>query len=339
VARRGVAAIVALVVLVSPSESSATTTTRAVAGSQGSIACLTPTRCVAVGYTSKVVGDVVSLTRGVPGRTSVVAGSQSVSGVSCPSSRGCVALVRTISSARAELLSINAHGIATRARSFALPGGVALFRIACVSLRRCVLVGDDIADVPPPIVVASFDGTSLHLHLVRVPAKTVETVMQAVTCAGGTCDEVGYLDTGSSAIGVSLEISGETAFALHAAGSDLLDGVACTATLCYAVGTTGTGGVVDALTRGAVVSRSPIQGVELSAIACGATDCTAVGRLAAQPPSTDLTWGALVPIPSGAPGAPVVVEASAALTGVAGDGTAIVAVGSAQGAGSVVAVE
>src|SRR5271154_5550920 len=144
------AAILLAVSLAAPAGASpAVVTTHALSGTQTAIACLTPSRCVAVGYTNKVVGDVVALTNGVPGRTSRIAGSQSISGVSCPSSKGCWALVRTSNVSHAELVSINPAGVvAGRPKSFVLPSGAALFRISCESLKRCELVGDNIAVTP-----------------------------------------------------------------------------------------------------------------------------------------------------------------------------------------------
>lgn len=340
--RTGVATLLVVAALALPAAAGASPlTTHPVAGTQDVAACLTPSRCVVGGYTTKVVGDVVPLANGVPGRTSVVRGSQSISGISCPSSKGCLALVRTSNDVRTELVSINPAGTVTgKPLTFALPSGAALFRISCETLTRCVLVGDNIAATPPAIEVASFNGKRLTFHEVVMPKKTVEVIMQAVSCAGPTCDAVGYVDKGTSTLGVSLEISGASTFQLHTIATDSLDAVSCVGVgRCYAAGTTGAGGVILTLESGSVTLSSTIPGVNLSSIACIEVSCTAAGEEEAQSPSTDLTWGALVPATSGVAGTPVAVEAAVALTGAASDGRTVVVVGGAQGPGSVVGIQ
>jgi hypothetical protein len=334
-------ALAAAASLALPAPAGATTPgTHAVSGTQSVAACLTPSRCVIAGYTSKVVGDVVAVTNGVPGRTSVVHGSQSISGVSCPTSKGCWALVRTSNDTRVELVSINPAGVVTgKPRSFPLPNGAALFRISCVTLTRCVLVGNNIAVTPPTIEVATFNGRSLTYHQVAVGKKALEVIMQAVSCDGASCDAVGYLDEGASSVGVSLEIRAPNSLVLHTIAKVGLDAVSCISPQrCYAAGTSGTGGVVLMLASGVVALNSPVPGVNLSSIACVGSACTAAGEEQAQSPSTDVTWGAVVPTSEGVPGTTGAIEAAVALTGAATAGGAVVVVGGAQGPGSIVGI-
>ena len=328
-------ALVAVMVPTFAAPSGASTiATHVVSGYQGVVACLSPARCVVAGYDAKGVGDVVALTNGVPGKVSILRGTQGVFSVSCPTSAGCVVLGRTSNDVGAEMATLNAAGALTREVRVSTPAGVNLNEIACTSLTSCVVTGTDVFVSPSQPEYGSWNGTTFTLHRATISLHRSITSMEGLSCAAGTCVAVGYLLNSSADTAFSLVITGRGAHAaVHTDGTAALYGVSCTsAARCYAAGFDTAGGLVVSLTSGRVTASSPVAG-DLFGIGCVATSCTAAGK--------DLVSstfeGEIVAVANGTPATPVMVPASSGFDDLTRTGGTFVAVGLGQGTNSVVA--
>ena len=302
-----------------------------VGGIPTDIACMTATACVAAGYNSHSVGDVIALRHGAPTHVSVIAGTQAVYSVSCPSSAGCIGLVRTGNDIGTELAVINAAGVVTRVLRYSTPAGTNLGHLSCVALTRCVLAGGNLFSTPPSIEVAWWNGASLSFHRVGVPGKPTSTIVTDVACIATTCDVVGYLSRLSSYTGISLQVTGTTGFHLHTVGHDLLYADACaSAVRCYAVGYTATSGVLVTLVNGSATTTKTSL-TDLSDISCAGSLCSTVAQTPAVPASPGKYWGVVYTVVNGSFAATTDVPQATSLGQVAQVGASWAAVGSAPG--------
>jgi hypothetical protein len=324
---------------VEASASPTTYTTHPIAGFQSHVACLTPTRCVVGGYNIHGQADVVVVNGGVPGHVSLIPASQDVYGISCPNAAGCVALVRDKTDVGTELVTINAAGVTGHPVTYPDPNGAAIFAIACTSLRSCTLAGNNLTSTPNSIELATWNGARLTFHRIPGVAKSTFTVIEGVACVATTCDVVGYSNTHSLNVGISLIDHGGTAFKLHTVANDSLYGVSCISPArCYADGFNQAGGIFVVLTNGALTSSTPTVGVSYYGITCSGASCVAAGQESAVQPSTAFTWGAVVNFTNGTASTPIPVETSSKLYSVASKGPTVAVLGQAQKLGDVVGI-
>ena len=224
--RAGVLTLVALLLLALASSAAraASLTNAKLAGFQGDVSCLSSKLCVAVGYDTHGVGDVVAVRGGVAGHVSSVAKTQSFYSVSCPSASGCLALGVASTGAGVVLATVNRSGAVSAVRRPSVPAGVSLGRIACVSLTSCVLAGNDVFLSPDPVVIGAWNGRTLTLRHVAPPAGSTDTVVERVGCFAVACDVVGYANKGATNVGFVVTTSRGRPTGLHVAPGDSLCG-------------------------------------------------------------------------------------------------------------------
>jgi hypothetical protein len=323
--------VITLVTLVPSVAIAGTPTNHTISGYNFFGSCMNSKYCVAGGYNSKGVGDVVAIHNGSQSHVSTLPGSQRLDAVSCPTSSACVG-VASFGGSDIGIISINATGVVTGTKKITLTAGYDLTRIACVSATQCELSGVDVFASPEQIVVATWNGKTLVSHKVAVPSKGTDPDIEAVSCWTTTCVVVGsaYVHT-STVLGVSLSIVNGTSIKSHTVVNHSLYGVSCISTSrCYAAGYDEHGGVIDTLTNGSLTSSTATPGSDLMSIACVSTTCTAVGEELATGITNDTYWGTIYPFTSGHLGTVDVDDPVDGFTSVAASGGSFAAFGPTQ---------
>jgi hypothetical protein len=253
-------------------------TNKLVTGEEHAVSCLTTHLCVLTGYNSFGTGDVIAVKNGVPGRTSTVRHSSGLGDTSCPSASGCVAIADN-SSGNPEFVNINSSGVATSEKVVKATPGDAITLISCTRLTSCEVAGEDIFTDPISLIAGTWNGKKLSLKSVAGPKNSSSTAFYGLSCAGGTCDAVGYSLTATATTGFSLTAKGDKLGKLHTASGDALQGVSCVSkSRCYADGDLAfKAGLVVTISNGAIGSRRTAK-ADLSGIACSGTACTASGE-------------------------------------------------------------
>ena len=291
-----------------------------------------PGLCVLVGYNNSAVGDVVLVHHGVPGPGSAIKGSKALYSVSCTEGAGCVAVGSPADDVGTLVVTLDAAGAITSSRVITVPSGVTLSRIACVSVKDCVLGGNDIFVSPPALEVGHWNGTALVLHQVKGPTGTSIPSIQGVSCSGTACLLVGYADKGATSEGIAITTAGGQPTGLHTVPGDSIYGVSCaTETLCYGAGFARSGGIVLTIHNGVAGAVAHAPG-DLLSIACHSSSCTAVGSV--FPPASAHSKAAFYGLVANVSSGKIVSTQSVALSGgfdsVARAGSAFAAVGSTQ---------
>jgi hypothetical protein len=335
-----VVATVALAAAGSLSPASAATTNHNVSGLEVSIGCLTRHLCVAVGNTANGHGTVLTLKNGASKRFLKVKGTDQdgLISISCPSSKGCVALGSS-SSGGTIFAKIGKSGQLSSTTSVAADKKVLLGwnRIACTSLTSCVVVGEVFGAKPSEFTVATWNGKHLGaVHTAKLKGSVFLSVL-GLSCHGSSCLAVGSANplSGIGSISAALPIhKGKPGKAFKVPAANGLTAVACpSSTTCYAAGNFADPAGVVVTIKGSRVTSHKTVAVAPEGIACAGNSCTLVGEKV-NPNSTSHGGflGVYAPVTSGTPGAVTTVRQSggfqaaarlghfAALVGVAGTG-------------------
>jgi hypothetical protein len=311
-----------------------------VPGAQGGVACLSAKVCVGYGFTEKSVGDVVELHNGVSGHISVIGGTQGVSDVSCPTSKGCVAIDRTGNDVGTELSMINRAGKVTR--SVHITTKLSLGFIACRSLTSCEVAGLDGLVAPATIQIGSWNGHKLSgFHTMKPIHGANSTSLSGFWCGSTSCVLAGNEQGDKLAeTGVVITARDGHQGVLHRVKGKEIDGISCaTPSRCYAVGANvaspSESTVVLTLVGGSVTHTATLAGTaHLDTIACHGVVCTAGGvdNAPSGSPSGVFYNGVIEAVKSGVPGTPALVAASSDYSGMAQvTGGRFIAIGAGQG--------
>jgi hypothetical protein len=288
-------------------------------GIQTRIGCLTARICVLVGTGTAGTGDVIDVHGGRPGAITSIAGTRGMYDISCPDTSGCVALARVSDDQGTMLVPINAAGVPQRPISLALPIGVTLSRLSCISARTCELVGVDAFLEPNVLELGSWNGRALSLHAVVLPpaARGITTV-GGVSCFGIVCTAVGYSQVPDGwHDGVVLRTVRGRPSPMRVLSGDSLNGVGClSAALCYAGGFTIHRGVLVALDAGRPGATTGAD-ADLMAVSCHAGGCFAVGAQAAPAGSLLPFEGVVLKLVSGSVDGASVISGSTGFSAVA----------------------
>jgi hypothetical protein len=310
-------------------------TSHVIAGLQGSVGCLSTSRCVVGGYNAHGIGDVVAVNDGVPGHISVVAGTVGIDSISCPNRSGCVAVAHTSNGEDAEFVSINSNGAVSGTKKVVTSTGDVVDQVSCVSLTNCETSGLDVLSTPAAYEIGTWNGTNLVVHRVAAPPSSKDTLVDAISCFASTCDVVGYIENGIVITGISIRVTGGDHFAVHTTAHDLLDAVSCTSTTaCYADGTNTSGGVVVKLVNGLLTASVATVTSDFSGIGCVGSSCVVVGKENAVAPSHNAYWGTIYVYSAGTLSSPQVVELSSGYESAARVAGTYAAIGLAQSANS-----
>jgi hypothetical protein len=272
------------------------------------VSCVSAVRCVAVGSSyDKGSGKEFALAETWNGRAWTPAqlpapggADASLSGVSCTSGAGCVAVGSYASGGPAAPLAEIWDGRRwTQTRPPASGGGLAisgLDAVSCASPARCVAVG--VAVGPPVAVIESWNGKAWSMRKGPPLPGDIGAVQTGVSCrSAGSCVAVGFGMFATATVSLSDiwngKSWGDVSVPLPGGGmsGSHLYGVSCAAVnRCVAVGTiesyTKGGRTAAAVTwngKGWAVTSVPAPGKGKDSlfqdVAClSATDCVAVGQ-------------------------------------------------------------
>ena len=316
-----------------PTAWATTPTSHIVPGHQAGVSCLSRSLCVLVGYNSQSTGDVVVLRDGVPVRQAAVPGSKALYSVSCSEGAGCVAAGENTNDTQLMLVTLNSSGAIVSTKSLTLQTGVTLTRISCVTTSSCALSGDDIFVSPAGLDIGHWDGHAVTVSQVPAPTGTSAPSLQAVSCSGTNCVAVGSAFKGVNVDGLVLRSVGWAKPQLYVVPNYSLYGVSCVSgSLCYAAGSTRTGGIVIPVTNGKA-GTAATAGADLMGIACRASTCVSAGEKLAPPGAArnDNYYGALVTTVAGKITSTQLVAASGGYANIAQYGGSFVALGASQG--------
>ncbi len=254
-----------------------------ISGISGAISCMTASRCVAVGYGASGAhnhGDVVALTGGKQGHISVVAASQQLYSVSCPSSAGCWAIGPQNGGANLVLVRIGPTGRVTKALKVTEPIGASIGRISCASMSSCGVLGNNIFVSPAAIEIGIWNGSKLIVHKVAGAAGSSQTIDEGISCWKATCLAVGYYDLKfPKTAGFLLTMSRGKPGKQHLVGNDFFYGASCvSASRCYTAGFAGhAAGIVVTVTHG-VATHTQKEAADMFGIECVGSSCRASGE-------------------------------------------------------------
>lgn len=318
-----------------------------------SVACVSPTRCQAVGgfqdrsgvfeaLAEQSNGDAwrIEAASNPPGAQGAV-----LSGVACSTSTACTAIGGYADSSGAFVtLAEGWNGHVWQVQSTPNPSWAqenVLFGVACPSSSRCTAVGQANGAGTPEAMAESWNGAAWSLQPIPSPVGSAETQLNGVSCTSSvSCIAVGYTGPTMGVTSTVAERWDGTTWHLQpiptTAGA-ILNAVSCAShSACIAVGTAvdSSGNSVGTMTErwdGTSWSIQPTPtsgspGSFLNAISCTSPSaCTAVGNNSAGQVMAErwdgTSWsGQPVPAP---PGAPI-----SFLTGIScASGTACTAVG------------
>jgi hypothetical protein len=316
-----------------PTASASTAASHTVPGHQAGVSCLSKSLCVLVGYNSQSMGDVVVLRDGVTVSQAVVPGSKAFYSVSCSEGAGCVAAGQNTNDTQLMLVTLNSSGAIVSTKSLTLKTGVTLTRISCVTTSSCALSGDDIFVSPAGLDIGHFDGHAVTVSQVPAPTGTSAPSLQAVSCSGTTCAAVGSAFKGADVDGLVLRSVGWAKPQLYVVPNYSLYGISCVSgSVCYAAGSTRTGGIVIPVTKGRAGTAATVR-PDLMGIACRASTCVSAGENLAPPgaPRNDNYYGALVTTVSGKVTSTQLVATSGGYSNIAQYGGSFVALGAPRG--------
>ncbi len=320
---------------------SAALTNHPISGNENAIACMTASRCVAVGSGARGSnghGDVVALTGGRPGHISAVAASQTLESVSCPSSAGCWAIGLQNGGANLVLVRIGAAGRVAAVLKVSEPSGVSISSISCASMTSCGVLGNNIFVIPNAIEIGTWNGKKLTVHKVAGKRGSTGTVVGGISCWKASCLAVGYYSlTSPNPAGFLLPMSHGKPGKQHLVRNDFFYGVSCvSASRCYTAGSAGqAAGIVVTVNRG-LAGHVQTETADFSGIECAGVTCRASGAAAGG-------HGVIVRLSSGKNAGPPVADTSVdGFNGpytIAKRGGGFAAIGpAARGGGSEVAV-
>jgi hypothetical protein len=282
------------------------------------VSCLSSSRCVVVGYNDKGVGYVVPVVNGSPGKPKTVGKTSFVYSVSCPNSKGCVAVADPTNGADTAVVPISSKGVPGKTAHPSTKAGDSLSHIACTTRTSCTLVGTNIFTSPTSIVLSTWNGKKLTRHTVKSVKGSSSTVVEGVTCVKTTCYVVGYAQDGAKTTGFVVRTSHGKPGKLQKVAGDSLYDIGCKdGTHCWAVGFDQAGGVIVSLAGGKVSGRKHVH-APLAGIACRGSACTAVGEQLPVAPQKSKTGfiGVYLSLANGAVKKTTVDEASGGYTGV-----------------------
>ena len=274
-------------------------TNHPVSGTSSAISCMTASRCVAVGYGARGAhghGDVVALTGGKQGRISVVAASVHLDSVSCPSSAGCWAVGLQNGGANLVFARIGAAGRVAGVAKVAVPFGVQISTISCVSMTSCGVLGDNNLMSPAPIEIGTWSGKRLTLHKVAGAHGSTATNSEGIACKQAACLAVGYYLKSPKISGFLLTMNHGKPGKQHLVSNDYLYGVSCVSPAkCYAAGVVAqAAGVVVTVTHG-LATHAQMETADVSGIECAGATCRASG----EEPGGSSYYGVIVTLSNG----------------------------------------
>ena len=162
------------------------------------VSCSSPTKCFAVGQSSK--GK--SLTERWDGKAWAIlaapaaSGADDLTGVSCVSATACVAVGASTSHGVRHALVLHWNGESWSRQSVANGAGSALRAVSCTGPTRCVAVGSiATAAGSTPLVATTNDGTSWQVGSGAANAAIRTATLAGVTCVDSICVAVGMVDT------------------------------------------------------------------------------------------------------------------------------------------------
>ena len=162
------------------------------------VSCSSPTKCFAVGQSSK--GK--SLTERWDGKAWAIlaapaaSGADDLTGVSCVSATVCVAVGASTSHGVRHALVLHWNGESWSRQSVANGAGSALRAVSCTGPTRCVAVGSiATAAGSAPLVATTNDGTSWQVGSGAANAAIRTATLAGVTCVDSICVAVGMVDT------------------------------------------------------------------------------------------------------------------------------------------------
>jgi hypothetical protein len=222
-----------------------------------------------------------------------------LSGVSCASVTGCMAVGNYQTATGQEALAESWNGTSWAIQPVPIPAGAtgsSLRGVSCIAPDLCTAVGDYGTASGGFPFAEKWNGTSWAIQHMPSPAGATSSVLFGVSCAGNACTAVGLYNNGSADLTLAEAWNG-TKWAIQPAPSpsgstrSQLSGVSCTsANACVAAGTTLTSSGYRMLaetwngTKWAIHNPSQVGGASASylyGVSCTTTDaCTAVGEYA-----------------------------------------------------------
>jgi len=328
----GTACILAtsVIALAGTGSAEAAVVTHKVPGIESAIACLGSKFCAAVGETGSGEGTVDALTNGASSHYAKIRGTREFYSVSCPDSKGCWALGSSGNDVNAYLEKLGSTGHPVKGYSKAVPSGVDLTSISCVSMTSCEVAGTDVFKTPAAIEYGSWNGRSLKLKQVKGVKGTSGFDIGGLSCWHSDCVAVasGFGPSAGKVESVTMTIRNGKAGSLHRVSGVTLNDVACvTSSRCYTdgYGTAGVAGVAYTLTKGVASDRQTTSG-DLFGIECSGSDCTAAGLTDGT--GSQIYQGFVVIMTRGAlSSSPVLIPAIGGLNDVARSGGHYAAVG------------
>jgi hypothetical protein len=266
-----------------------------ISGTETSISCLTPARCVAVGAGSRGT-QVVSLDNGRPTKVTVLRYRAPLTSVSCPNKTGCWAIgplpgPRRGAIAGVLLVKIGPAGQVTKVIHIAAPAGDDLFQIGCRTMTACQILGENQNGQTNLLIFFSpWNGSRWRLDSQGGGGFYYGTSVAGFSCWRTTCVVIGWERFDSSQgqrfawtfnDGVSGPINFTGPSSQNQIANFTFNAVSCvSASTCYVVGYNGynhVGGMVLAISGGVPSATHEPVPFTANAIACIRVTCWAVG--------------------------------------------------------------
>ena len=322
-----ISAIAAILVYWGPPASAVPSNPVAVMGAQElfGVSC-TGANCIAVGTApyggvANGIGVVVSIDNGVPGPVQQVAGTSSLSAISCPTSSACVAIGSGLSNgtsgtSHGVVVPIN-NGAPGVSQAILSTGG--LNGIACYSASSCIAVGYSSNGSAATLTLSDAVPGSIHLDQSAI-------ILSGISCVDAThCYAVG--EGAGNEEGLLVPVGSDGSFGVNEVSADTYDlkSISCSnATNCIAAAQDGNpyaGDIVPFVNGALQAAIKPAGLPTLSGIACPNTSCVAVGGQPATAIEVDNTH----------PAAPQILPGENALSGL--DAVSCGAGGTCEGVG------
>jgi hypothetical protein len=303
-------------------------------GAPFELSCPTASRCIAVGSAVTGTGSITPIVNGRPGHRHFVSASpDGITAISCPSNAGCWA-VGVGRAGHVQMIKLSSSGKVLAIEHETLPVSAWLLSLSCVSMTDCGVAGQRERGGPAAMVIGSWNGSKLTLHVIPSRPRWVYSPSQ-ISCFRSYCMVVGdAFFHGSVTRAFVVTTSHGKLGRLDRSGTlDSVDGVDCVSTsTCYADGDlSGATGFIATLTSGVVSDLVSTGAHVMSGIACRASFCVATATN--EPPLSGPVTGVLYPVSSGKISGPKSVLRSVSgyyPQAVATCGTGFMAVGAAQ---------
>jgi len=216
--------------------------------------------------------------------------SSVLSGVSCPSASGCIAVGSYVNSAGSRMTLAEAwNGTNWSIQTTLNPtANSVLSSVSCTAANACTAVGASVNSSGAEATLAeSWDGNTWSIQ--QSPTPPGGATFSGVSCVGATCTAVGGTSQNTPLAEQWTTSGGWVIPAAAPAGGGVFSSVSCTgASACYAVGSSGRGALAEqwnGTTWTIQSTPNPLPagiwngGSSLSGVSClSTTNCVAVGQ-------------------------------------------------------------